>query len=233
MHGVETRVIDGVQVQLTAPAKTVADCFRFRCHVGLELAPAAPNIGTGAGSSTQARGAVTTSPSSDQPALSCVAVVGQPARWPTARSTTVNRHQQHAASTAKRRCLVRERRHGTRERSRVEVRSPARAPGLDCCRSRWGKLGDLAGHPFAVGAHLVQTLDALGLAAHGQVGITSLLIDRSVARRVFHAPSLRTSREPRSPPSRLRVARTSRAQPPLERTPQQIPACPSQSPLCR
>ena len=40
-HGVETRVIDGVKVQLTSPAKTVADCFRFRRHVGLEVAIAA------------------------------------------------------------------------------------------------------------------------------------------------------------------------------------------------
>jgi predicted transcriptional regulator of viral defense system len=40
-HGIETRVIDGVKVQLTTPAKTVADCFRFRRHVGLEVALAA------------------------------------------------------------------------------------------------------------------------------------------------------------------------------------------------
>jgi len=40
-HGVETRVVDGVKVQLTTPAKTVADCFRFRRHVGLEVALAA------------------------------------------------------------------------------------------------------------------------------------------------------------------------------------------------
>ena len=40
-HGVQTRVIDGVNVQLTTPAKTVADCFRFRRHVGLEVALAA------------------------------------------------------------------------------------------------------------------------------------------------------------------------------------------------
>ncbi|MBU1245245.1 type IV toxin-antitoxin system AbiEi family antitoxin domain-containing protein [Myxococcota bacterium] len=40
-HGVETRIIDGVEVQLTTPAKTVADCFRFRRHVGLEVALAA------------------------------------------------------------------------------------------------------------------------------------------------------------------------------------------------
>lgn len=37
-HGVETTTIDGVNVQLTSPAKTVADCFRFRRHVGLEVA---------------------------------------------------------------------------------------------------------------------------------------------------------------------------------------------------
>lgn len=40
-HGIETRVIDGVKVQFTTPAKTVADCFRFRRHVGLEVALAA------------------------------------------------------------------------------------------------------------------------------------------------------------------------------------------------
>lgn len=40
-HGIETRVIDGVKVWLTSPAKTVADCFRFRRHVGLEVALAA------------------------------------------------------------------------------------------------------------------------------------------------------------------------------------------------
>ncbi len=40
-HGVESRVIDGVRVRLTTPAKTVADCFRFRRHVGLEVALAA------------------------------------------------------------------------------------------------------------------------------------------------------------------------------------------------
>lgn len=40
-HGVETRVIDGVSVQITTPAKTVADCFRYRRHVGLDVALAA------------------------------------------------------------------------------------------------------------------------------------------------------------------------------------------------
>jgi predicted transcriptional regulator of viral defense system len=38
IHGIESRVIDGVKVQLTTPAKTVADCFRFRRHVGTEVA---------------------------------------------------------------------------------------------------------------------------------------------------------------------------------------------------
>jgi predicted transcriptional regulator of viral defense system len=40
-HGVETRIIDGVKVKITTPAKTVADCFRFRRHVSLEVALAA------------------------------------------------------------------------------------------------------------------------------------------------------------------------------------------------
>lgn len=37
-HGLERRVIDGVKVTLTTPAKTVADCFRYRRHVGMEVA---------------------------------------------------------------------------------------------------------------------------------------------------------------------------------------------------
>lgn len=37
-HGQETRVVEGVEVSLTTPAKTVADCFRFRRHIGLEPA---------------------------------------------------------------------------------------------------------------------------------------------------------------------------------------------------
>jgi len=40
-HGVEMRRIEGVNVHLTTPAKTVADCFRFRRHVGLDVARAA------------------------------------------------------------------------------------------------------------------------------------------------------------------------------------------------
>jgi len=37
-HGVERRTLDGVTVKLTTPAKTVADCFRYRRHVGMEVA---------------------------------------------------------------------------------------------------------------------------------------------------------------------------------------------------
>jgi predicted transcriptional regulator of viral defense system len=37
-EGVETRRLEGVEVHITMPAKTVADCFRFRRHVGLEVA---------------------------------------------------------------------------------------------------------------------------------------------------------------------------------------------------
>ena len=40
-HGVEMRTVEGVLIQLTSPAKTVADCFRYRRHVGLEVALAA------------------------------------------------------------------------------------------------------------------------------------------------------------------------------------------------
>jgi len=37
-HGVETQMIEGVLVQVTSAAKTVADCFRFRNSVGLDVA---------------------------------------------------------------------------------------------------------------------------------------------------------------------------------------------------
>lgn len=37
-NGVETRVIEGVPVRITSRAKTVADCFRYRRHVGLDVA---------------------------------------------------------------------------------------------------------------------------------------------------------------------------------------------------
>jgi predicted transcriptional regulator of viral defense system len=37
-HGIETNNIDGATVKLTSPAKTVADCFRYRNRVGLDVA---------------------------------------------------------------------------------------------------------------------------------------------------------------------------------------------------
>jgi predicted transcriptional regulator of viral defense system len=37
-HGVQTRAVDGVRVRITTPAKTVADCFRYRHRVGLDVA---------------------------------------------------------------------------------------------------------------------------------------------------------------------------------------------------
>lgn len=40
-HGVERRQVEGVELRITTPAKTVADCFRYRRHVGLEVALAA------------------------------------------------------------------------------------------------------------------------------------------------------------------------------------------------
>ena len=40
-HGVETRTIEGVEVGISSAAKTVADCFRYRQHVGLDVALAA------------------------------------------------------------------------------------------------------------------------------------------------------------------------------------------------
>lgn len=38
IHGLETRKIEGVTVHLTSPAKTVADCYRYRRRVGMEIA---------------------------------------------------------------------------------------------------------------------------------------------------------------------------------------------------
>lgn len=40
-HGVERREVEGIEIKLTTPAKTVADCFRYRKHVGLDVALAA------------------------------------------------------------------------------------------------------------------------------------------------------------------------------------------------
>jgi predicted transcriptional regulator of viral defense system len=36
--GVETHVIDGVSVPITVPAKTVADCFKHRNKIGIDVA---------------------------------------------------------------------------------------------------------------------------------------------------------------------------------------------------
>jgi predicted transcriptional regulator of viral defense system len=38
IEGVQAMTIDGVRVQVTAPARTVADCFKFRSRVGLDIA---------------------------------------------------------------------------------------------------------------------------------------------------------------------------------------------------
>ncbi len=37
-HGVELLELDGVEVRMTSPAKTVADCFKYRGRVGQDLA---------------------------------------------------------------------------------------------------------------------------------------------------------------------------------------------------
>jgi predicted transcriptional regulator of viral defense system len=36
--GIETHAIDGVPVPITGPAKTVADCFKHRNKIGLDVA---------------------------------------------------------------------------------------------------------------------------------------------------------------------------------------------------
>jgi predicted transcriptional regulator of viral defense system len=36
--GQETYSVDGVRVHIYSAAKTVADCFKFRAHVGLDVA---------------------------------------------------------------------------------------------------------------------------------------------------------------------------------------------------
>lgn len=37
-HGIERRLIDGVPVAVTSPARTIVDCFRYRNKVGLDVA---------------------------------------------------------------------------------------------------------------------------------------------------------------------------------------------------
>ena len=38
IEGVEEHVIEGVQVRIYNPAKTVADCFKYRNKIGLDVA---------------------------------------------------------------------------------------------------------------------------------------------------------------------------------------------------
>ena len=40
-HGIEHRTVEGTQLRMTTPAKTVADCFRYGRRVGLDVAIAA------------------------------------------------------------------------------------------------------------------------------------------------------------------------------------------------
>jgi len=40
-HGVESNIFEKTEIKVTTPAKTVADCFRYRRHVGLDVALAA------------------------------------------------------------------------------------------------------------------------------------------------------------------------------------------------
>lgn len=37
-HGVQSVDVDGLAIRMTSPAKTVADCFRFRRRLGLDVA---------------------------------------------------------------------------------------------------------------------------------------------------------------------------------------------------
>lgn len=37
-HGIESHAIEGVKVQVYAPAKTIADCFKYRNKIGLDVA---------------------------------------------------------------------------------------------------------------------------------------------------------------------------------------------------
>jgi predicted transcriptional regulator of viral defense system len=38
IEGVETKKIDGIEVRVTNIAKTIADCFKYRNKVGLDVA---------------------------------------------------------------------------------------------------------------------------------------------------------------------------------------------------
>jgi len=37
-YGVETRIVEGVPVRITSPARTVVDCFRYRKKIGMDVA---------------------------------------------------------------------------------------------------------------------------------------------------------------------------------------------------
>lgn len=37
-YGIQTLTLDGIQVRVTSPARTVVDCFRFRNKIGLDVA---------------------------------------------------------------------------------------------------------------------------------------------------------------------------------------------------
>jgi predicted transcriptional regulator of viral defense system len=37
-EGIDTHVIEGVQVRIYCPAKTVADCFKYRNKIGVDVA---------------------------------------------------------------------------------------------------------------------------------------------------------------------------------------------------
>lgn len=52
--GIEAREVDGVPVRLTSPAKSVADAFKFRSRVGLEVAVDALRRAMGARATTPA-----------------------------------------------------------------------------------------------------------------------------------------------------------------------------------
>ena len=48
-QGVETREMDGVQVKIYTSAKTIADCFKFRNKIGIDVAVEALRNGLGEG----------------------------------------------------------------------------------------------------------------------------------------------------------------------------------------
>jgi predicted transcriptional regulator of viral defense system len=37
-YGVETHTIEGIEVRITSAAKTVADCFKYRNKIGIDVA---------------------------------------------------------------------------------------------------------------------------------------------------------------------------------------------------